>query len=75
VASEQLNSLSDDFLLLPVDHDANVIAHVLPAGQRSYPDSLLLIAADLSERRGPREERRAVELLREIAGAARRGKS
>jgi excisionase family DNA binding protein len=74
VASEQFNSLSDDFLLLPVDHDANVIAHVLPAGQRSYPDSLLLIAADLSEHRGPREERKAVELLREIAGAARRGK-
>jgi excisionase family DNA binding protein len=75
LVNEHFKPLSDDFLLVPADRDANVIAHVLPAGQRSYPDSLLLLAADLSEHRGPREERRAVELLREIADAARSGKS
>lgn len=74
VAGDQFQRLSDDFLLVLADRDPNVIAHVLPAGQRSYPDSQLLLAADLSEHRGPREERRAVELLREIAGAARSGK-
>lgn len=75
VANEHFKPLADDFLLMPAEHDANVIAHVLPAGQRSYPDSQLLLAADLSEHRGPREERRAAELLREIAGAARSRKS
>ena len=75
VGNEHFNPLADDFLLMPAEHEANVIAHVLPAGQRSYPDAQLLLAADLSEHRGPREERRAVELLRVIAGAARSGKS
>lgn len=75
VTNEHFKALSDEFLLVAADHDANVIVHMLPAGQRSYPDSPLLLAADLSEHRGPREERKAVELLREVAGAAQSGTS
>ena len=59
--------LSEKFLLVPGDRDANVILHVLPDGQKAYPDSKLRLAADLAEHWGPREERRAAELLREVA--------
>lgn len=75
LTSKRFKQLSDDFLLVPADRDANVIVHVLPAGQHAYPDSLLRLAADLAEHRGPREERRAVELLREITDASRKRKS
>lgn len=71
VVNEQFQGLSEDFLLVPADRDGNVIAHVLPAGQQAYPDSQLLLAADLAEHRRPREERRAVDLLREISRVAR----
>jgi hypothetical protein len=39
---------------------------VLPHGQKAYPGSRLLLAADLAEQRGPREELRAAELLHEV---------
>jgi excisionase family DNA binding protein len=60
--------LSADYLLMPVDGDANVVIHVLPDGQKAYPESRLQLAADLAEHRGPREELRAAELLREVTG-------
>jgi excisionase family DNA binding protein len=67
VAQDDLEPLARDFLLMPADHDANVIAHVLPVGQESYLQSKLRLAADLAEHRGPREELRAVALLQELA--------
>jgi excisionase family DNA binding protein len=67
LAGSDVDSLSRDFLLMPADSDANVVIHVLPEGQQAYPDSKLLLAADLADQRGPREELRAAELLREIA--------
>jgi hypothetical protein len=66
LAGEVVQSLSRDFLLIPTDSNANVIIHILPHGQRAYPASKLQLAADLAERRGPREELRAAELLHEI---------
>jgi hypothetical protein len=67
VAASDLKSLTDDFLLMPAGRDANVAIHVLPEGQKAYPQSRLLLAADLADRRGPREEARAAELLHEVA--------
>jgi hypothetical protein len=69
LAASDLKSLTEDFLLMPAGADANVVIHVLPEGQKAYPRSELLLAADLAERRGPREEARAGELLREIVKA------
>lgn len=71
LAASDLKSLTEDFLLMPASRDANVVIHVLPEGQETYPRSKLLLAADLAERRGPREEARAAELLREVAKAHR----
>jgi excisionase family DNA binding protein len=62
-----LQSLTQEFLLMPADSDANVVIHVLPEGQQVYPGSKLLLAADLAEQRGPREELRAAELLHQVA--------
>lgn len=67
VASCDLKPLSDTFLLTPAAQDANVIIHLVPERQRVNPESRLLLAADLSEHRRPREELRAAELLREAA--------
>ncbi|HKK07718.1 MAG TPA: helix-turn-helix domain-containing protein [Gemmatimonadota bacterium] len=67
LAAPDVGPLSEEFLLMPTDRDANVILHVLPDGQKAYPDSKLRLAADLAEHWGPREERRAAELLREVA--------
>ena len=67
VSPENLKPLTKKFLLIPADSDANVVIHVLPAGQKTYPQSKLLLAADLAEQRGPREELRAAELLHEVA--------
>ena len=67
VAPSEVKQLSDDFLLVPAEQDANVVLHVLPDRQQPYPESPLLLAADLAEHRGPREELRAVELLGEAA--------
>jgi excisionase family DNA binding protein len=67
--AEDLKLLIEEFLLMPADNDANVVVHVLPKGQKTYPGSKLLLAADLAEQRGPREELRAAELLHEVAQA------
>ncbi len=64
---EKLEDFSRQYLLMPAGADANVLVHLLPEGQKTYPDSKLLLAADLADRRGPREELRAAELLREVA--------
>jgi excisionase family DNA binding protein len=73
LAADDVEPLSREFLLTPVDSRANVTIHVLPRGQKSYPESKLLLAADLAEQRGPREELRAVELLREVVRDFRGG--
>ncbi len=75
LAQDDLASLSEDFLLVPAEQDANVVLHVLPVGRRVFPESQLLLAADLAEHRGPREERRAAELLREVAATYERGET
>jgi hypothetical protein len=62
-----VESLERDFLLRPSAGDANLVIHVLPADQKVYPNSKLLLAADLADQRGPREELRAAELLYEVA--------
>lgn len=67
LAVPDLRPLAEEFLLIHADRDANVIIHVLPEGQNAYPDSKLRLAADLAEHWGPREERRAAELVREVA--------
>ncbi len=67
LAASDMKPLSQDFLLMLADSDANVVIHMLPEGQQAYPESKLLLAADLAEHRGPREELRAAELLREVA--------
>lgn len=65
LAQDDLQSLTQDHVLTS-GGDANVIIHVLPAGHRSYPGSVLQLAADLAEHREPREELRAVQLLRDL---------
>ena len=67
LAAHHVDALSRDYLLLPTEADANVVIHVLPEGQKSYVGSTLLLAVDLADKRGPREEFRAAELLREVA--------
>jgi excisionase family DNA binding protein len=67
VSPRNLKPLAEKFLLMSADGDANVVLHVLPEGQKAYPGSKLLLAADLAEQRGPREELRAAELLYEVA--------
>ncbi len=67
LTADDLDPLSREYLLVPVDTDANVVIHVLPAGQHPYPSSTLRLAADLADHRSPREELRAAELLRSLA--------
>ena len=67
LAADAAEALSRAYLLMPAEEDANVVIHVLPGGQRVYPESRLRLAADLAEQRGPREELRAAELLHEVA--------
>jgi len=67
LAAIDVKPLEQDFLLMPADTDANVVIHVLPTGQKTYPGSKLLLAADLADHCRPREELRATELLREAA--------
>lgn len=71
VRAGDLDALVQDYLLSPAAPGvaAPAILHVMPP---EPPDDLrdiplLLLAADLAEHRGPREEARAVELLRELA--------
>lgn len=67
VAQGDVGQLIRDFLLVLDPDDANVLVHVVPDGQKPYPDSRLRLAADMAEHRGPREEARAAELLHELA--------
>lgn len=67
LTAENLSVVSRAYLLMPADADANVVIYVLPKRQKAYPDSTILLAADLADQRGPREELRAAELLREVA--------
>ncbi len=68
----QVDGISRDYLLVPSEGDQNVRARILPAGQRPYPSSRLLLAADLADSRSPREELRAAELVHEAASDAAR---
>jgi excisionase family DNA binding protein len=65
VAAGDLDGLVDDHWLDPigVDQKPNVILHVAPARPREV--SALMLAADLAEHGGPREIRRAHELVAE----------
>lgn len=72
LAADDVERLRKDYLLVPELDDANVAVHVVPNGQDVYPESGLRLAADLAERRGPREEARAAELLHEVAGGRSR---
>jgi hypothetical protein len=70
-AVDGLDGLVNEFLLsrAMAEEDANVVLHVgpmVPGGGEAV--TTLLLAADLVEHRRPREEARAAELLREIAG-------
>jgi len=67
--ASDMKPLAEEYLLMPAIVDANVVIHVLPEGQKAYPLSKLLLAVDLAERTGPREEARAAELLRGVAEA------
>jgi excisionase family DNA binding protein len=66
---DDVAAVEREYLLVPAAADdvANVLIQVLPEGQDAYPDSLLRLAADLADQRGPREELRAAELLGEVA--------
>lgn len=68
----QVDGMSRDYLLIPSEEDQNVRARILPAGQRPYPTSRLLLAADLADSRSPREELRAAELVHAVACDAAR---
>lgn len=65
VHDDALASVIDDYLLSPAASGGNVVLHEVPADQAIYPESLLLLAADLVEHGGPREEKRAFELVRQ----------
>jgi excisionase family DNA binding protein len=67
VAQSDVDRLVKDYLLVDADREANVVLHVIPDGQHPFPNSRLRLAADLAERRGPREEARAAQLLHELA--------
>jgi excisionase family DNA binding protein len=73
LTAEDVLDVEREHLLLPsrIEAEANVRLYILPEGQKAYPDSLLRLAADLSDVRGPREELRVIELLVEVAAALR----
>lgn len=73
LAEPDVTGLTAAFLLVPAYADANVVMHVVPEGRRVDPQSSLLLAADLAEHRGPREEMRAVAVLRRVAQRHRGG--
>lgn len=74
VYTGQIDGMARDYLLIPSAKDPNVRARILPAGQRPYPGSRLLLAADLADSRGPREELRAAQLVHEVASDAERAR-
>lgn len=71
VAAVDIDAVVADYLLSAFarDQDANVVAHVVSDGVagRLRDVAPLLVAADLADHARPREEARAVALLREIA--------
>jgi excisionase family DNA binding protein len=73
VSADDVRAVMDDYLLssVPVDKDANVVLHVVSVISLDVMGDIapLLLAADLAEHRGPREESRAVEILKAVAAA------
>jgi hypothetical protein len=69
VGQDLVDRLVEDHLLVAAQNDANVILHVVAPDRVANVRSPLLLAADLAEHRGPREELRAAELAREAASA------
>lgn len=76
IESEHLRPLSNDYLLSDTSHGrANVILHVvkrpanLPISSLDPSQNWLLLAVDLAEHQGPREEARAVKVLADAANA------
>ncbi len=65
--ASQVEGIAKDYLLVESERDANVVLHVIPDGQPSFPNSRLRLAADLAEYRAPREEARAAQLAHELA--------
>jgi len=71
VSADELDAVVAEYLLSE-DRGGNVVVHVISLadaasglrGPRGVP--ALVVAADLAEHRGPREEARAVELLRSL---------
>lgn len=69
VSFDHLPAVVEDYLLSPArtpGEAPNVVLHVTEPGQ-PVAVGPLLVAADLAEHRGPREQARSVELLRELA--------
>lgn len=73
LAESDLDRVVKDYVLVDADRDANVVVHAIADDQHPFPDSLLRLAADLAEHRGPREEARTAELLHELALAWKAG--
>jgi excisionase family DNA binding protein len=74
VFARSLNGLADDyFLVQPEDHRGNVILHIVPDNSPGIPAAIEinwpLIAIDLAEHSGSREQERAAELVREMLDA------
>jgi excisionase family DNA binding protein len=71
VGVSHIDEIVLDYLLSSVTsgREANVILHVVADGMPRAADvhGLLVLAADLVEHRGPREEARAFDLLRQLA--------
>jgi excisionase family DNA binding protein len=71
VLADDVDAVVTDYLLSPVssDQDANVVLHARTAGSATMDGDLaaLLLAADLAEHRGPREEAAAERLVHAIA--------
>ncbi|MDN5857380.1 MAG: helix-turn-helix domain-containing protein [Pseudonocardia sp.] len=67
VAEDVVERLVEDHLLVAAERDANVVLHVVAPNRVANVSSPLLLAADLAEHRGPREELRAAELARKAA--------
>jgi excisionase family DNA binding protein len=74
VDPDDVGAVVDAYLLSPVTagDQGNVVLHVVPKALAGSVDDIapLLLAADLAEHRGPREEARAAELVREVASRA-----
>lgn len=67
VASDVADRVVADYLLVSAEHESNVVLHVVSPEYPVDAGALLLLAADLAEHRGPREELRAAEYLREAS--------